>query len=72
MTPAHWNTVITLWSLGHGYAHLAIAGRFMPFAGSGNTADFVAATLPAVLEGAMGGLLPPPAARKRTTRPRAR
>lgn len=58
MTPAHWNAVITLWSLVHGYAHLAIAGRFEGFAGEHGRAAFVEATLPAVLDATLAGLFP--------------
>jgi hypothetical protein len=61
MTAAHWNAVITLWSLVHGYAHLAIAGRFGAFvamAGEGQLPDFVQATLPAALDAALAGLFP--------------
>lgn len=58
MTPAHWTAVITLWSLVHGYAHLAIAGRFAHFAGERGTGDFVEATLPAVLDASLAGLFP--------------
>lgn len=56
MTPVHWNAVITLWSLVHGYAHLAIAGRFEPFGAGHAVEDFVDATLPAALDAALAGL----------------
>lgn len=62
MSAAHWNAVVTLWSLVHGYAHLAIAGRFGAFttAGQGAGLDaFVQTTLPAVLDAALAGLFPP-------------
>lgn len=58
MTPAHWNAVIMLWSLVHGYAHLAIAGRFEPFRAGHAVEDFVDATLPAALDAALAGLFP--------------
>lgn len=61
MKPAHWNAVITLWSLVHGYAHLAIAGRFGAFvamAGPVPLPDFVQSTLPAALDAALAGLFP--------------
>lgn len=60
MTAVHWNAVITLWSLVHGYAHLAIAGRFEAFAGTHGRAAFVEATLPAALDATLAGLFPGP------------
>ena len=61
MKPAHWNAVVTLWSLVHGYAHLAIAGRFGAFvamAGPAQLPAFVQASLPAVLDATLAGLFP--------------
>ena len=62
MTAAHWNAVVTLWSLVHGYAHLAIAGRFGAFSTSGEGGGmdgFVQTTLPAALDAALAGLFTP-------------
>lgn len=68
MTAVHWNAVVTLWSLVHGYAHLAIAGRFAAFAGTdgdGTLDGFVRTSLPGVLDAALAGLFPMPARRAR-------
>lgn len=59
MKPVHWNAVRTLWSLVHGYAHLAIAGRFDVFVAMSTPAElpaFVQASLPAALDAALAGL----------------
>ena len=69
MTPSHWNAVIMLWSLVHGYAHLAIAGRFEPFRAGHAVEDFVDATLPAALDAALAGLFPAGRVRTRPHRP---
>jgi AcrR family transcriptional regulator len=79
MQPLHWQAVIALWSLVHGYAHLAIAGRFAVFAGFPGAEpadDFVAATLAPVLDATLDGLRAQPvaaprAAVSRPTRPAA-
>lgn len=71
MRPAHWTQVLALWSIVHGYAHLAIAGKLARFAhlsGGTDAAAFVAATLPAVLDGAMAGLFATPAAQRQRAR----
>lgn len=60
MSAAHWNAVIVLWSLVHGYAHLAIAGRFEPFQAGRPVQDFADATLPAALDAALAGLFGAP------------
>ena len=80
MTPAHWNAVVTLWSLVHGYAHLAIAGRLGAFVGTpagASLPDVVQATLPAALDAALAGLFPgvphaPAGARRRPRVPSRR
>jgi AcrR family transcriptional regulator len=56
---ARRNATLALWSLVHGYAHLAIAGRFDRFDGGMDRRQFIETTLPAVLNGVLGGLFPP-------------
>lgn len=63
MTPAHWNVVTALWSLVHGYSHLAIAGKFDALAGSEALPAFVQRSLRPILEASLGGLLGPQAER---------
>lgn len=73
MTPAHWHAVTALWSLVHGYSHLAIAGKFDGLAGPEGLPAFVQRSLQPILEASLRGLLGPPSARtapKRRTGPR--
>lgn len=58
MRPAHWQAVTALWSLVHGYAHLAIAGKFDPMCGPGGLPDFVAGSLRPVLQSILDCLFP--------------
>jgi AcrR family transcriptional regulator len=57
MSAQHGNAVIALWSLVHGYAHLAIAGKFGPLDDPAPRAAFVGATLVPALEAMLEGLL---------------
>jgi len=50
--------VLALWSVVHGYAHLAIAGRFEPLHCAGNVDDFAARTLGVVLDAVLQGTVP--------------
>lgn len=52
-----WTALLALWSVVHGYANLAIAGRLEPCAGEKPLAAFVATSLPAVLERVLEGCL---------------
>ncbi len=54
-----WTALLALWSVVHGYANLAIAGRLQPCAGEKPLAAFVATSLPAVLEKVITGSVPP-------------
>jgi AcrR family transcriptional regulator len=59
LPPKAWTALLALWSVVHGYAHLAIAGRFDPFCGEdARRGEFVAATLRPVLRGAIAGSVP--------------
>jgi len=51
--------VTALWSLVHGYAHLAIAGKFDQLKGSVSLSVFVERSLAPILDAAIEGLLPP-------------
>lgn len=55
-------TVLAAWSTVHGYAHLALDGKFAALAGSQTVEDFVSETLPDVLV----VLLPEPAGGRRS------
>lgn len=74
MTPAHWQVVTALWSLVHGYAHLAIAGKLDPLCRGQELQGFVASSLAPILTATIAGLIPTaPAASVRASRsPRTR
>jgi len=63
MSPAHWNAVTALWSLVHGYSHLAIAGKFDGLAGPEGVQAFVQRSLRPILEASLRGLLGQPSTR---------
>jgi AcrR family transcriptional regulator len=52
--------VVALWSLVHGYAHLAIADKFGPLATPLGLDRFVDQTLAPMLDAVLAGLLPKP------------
>jgi len=54
--PLH--AVTALWSLVHGYAHLAIAGKLALLGGAGDLGAFVDRSLGPILDAALAGLLP--------------
>ena len=58
MTPEHWNAVTALWSLVHGYAHLAIAGKLDPLCREQGLESFVADSLSPILAATIAGLMP--------------
>lgn len=57
-TPAQWNVVTALWSLVHGYAHLAIAGKLDPLCREQGLDAFVAGSLGPILTATIAGLIP--------------
>ena len=59
MDAEHWNAVTALWSLVHGYAHLAIGGKFQRLAGDDGLDAFVERSLGPMLDAAMQGLFAP-------------
>lgn len=56
LQPAHWQALTGLWSLVHGYAHLAIAGKLELIAGEGGLDVFVAQGLGPILDAALVGM----------------
>jgi AcrR family transcriptional regulator len=65
-----WTALLALWSVVHGYAHLAIAGRLEPCAGGEDLKRFAARTLRPMLDRVIDGVLSAPrtAAKKRRSR----
>lgn len=68
MTPEHWNAVTALWSLVHGYAHLAIAGKLDPLCHEQGLESFVAGSLSPILTATIAGLTPAPRVTRSGTR----
>ena len=58
LTKAAWTALLALWSVVHGYAHLANAGRLDPCAGGRSRECLVADTLGPVLQGVVRGCVP--------------
>jgi hypothetical protein len=50
LQPEQWNALLSIWSMVHGFAHLALAGQFDHFAPGGATAALVRAALAPMLE----------------------
>jgi AcrR family transcriptional regulator len=48
--------LLAMWSIVHGFAHLAIAGRFGPMTGGAELEPWIARTLPGVLRTAIDGV----------------
>lgn len=67
MTPQHWQVVTALWSLVHGYAHLAIAGKLDPLCREQGLQGFVAGSLEPILTATIAGLTPAAPPRPRRT-----
>ena len=67
MDDLQWNAVAALWSLVHGYAHLAIAGKFDMLGGDAGLEAYVQRSLGPILDASLQGLFgaPTPAPRRR-------
>ncbi len=50
MNPEQWNTLLSIWSVVHGFAHLAQAGQFDAFHPEGGREGMMRATLAPMLE----------------------
>ena len=53
--PVQWNALLSLWSIVHGFAHLALAGKFDLFAPGGGRDALLRQTLAPMLRPASGG-----------------
>ena len=58
LPPAAWTVVIALWSVVHGFAHLAIAGRFDPLCGKRPREKWAQANVREVLAAVIEGCVP--------------
>lgn len=63
-----WTAVLALWSVVHGFAHLAIAGRFDPLCGGRRREKWVQVTVREVLETVIEGCVPRRAPSRHRTR----
>lgn len=50
LAPAQWNALLSIWSVVHGFAHLALAGQFDRFAPPGGREAMLRETLAPLLE----------------------
>ena len=64
MTPAQWNALLSVWSVVHGFAHLALAGQFDRFMPSGSREAMLRSVVAPMLDQHLAALRPKPA-RKR-------
>jgi AcrR family transcriptional regulator len=70
MRDQHWNAVTALWSLVHGFAHLAIADKFAPLQGDAGLDAFVRSSLGPILDATLQGVFGPADAAKKPLRRR--
>ena len=64
LAPAQWNALLSLWSVVHGFAHLALAGKFALFAPGGGKEALLRQTLAPMLEQHLAALKPVDAKRR--------
>ncbi|MGS0758673.1 WHG domain-containing protein, partial [Roseateles sp. GG27B] len=61
LAPGRWNALLSIWSVVHGFAHLALAGQFDAFTPPGGREAMLRETLAPMLEAqlvALRGLSP--------------
>ena len=58
MEPTQWNALLSIWSVVHGFAHLALAGQFDGFAPGGGRDAMLREALAPMLEQHLGALRP--------------
>jgi AcrR family transcriptional regulator len=72
LSPAQWQALLGVWSVVHGYAHLALAGRFDLFAAGGQRRQLLQTVLPGLLQQHLEGLRAVAAAAPDAPRPAGR
>ena len=60
LAPVQWNALLSLWSVVHGFAHLALAGKFELFAPGGGREALLRQTLAPMLDQHLAALKPVP------------
>jgi AcrR family transcriptional regulator len=58
LAAAQWNALLSVWSVVHGFAHLALAGQFAHFAPPGGREAMMRQTLAPLLDQLLAGLRP--------------
>jgi AcrR family transcriptional regulator len=72
LSPPQMLTLLSVWSVVHGFAHLAIAGQFDRFATQGGREQFVRSALAPMLQQLLTGLAPPFSPSVAPAKPRSR
>lgn len=65
LAPTQWAALLSIWSVVHGFAHLALAGQFDAVAGPAGRDAYVLALVGPMLQPQLGALAPPPTRRAR-------
>lgn len=58
LATAQWNSLLSIWSVVHGFAHLALAGQFGAFAPAGGQAALLRQTLAPMFEALLLAMVP--------------
>jgi len=61
LAPAQWHTLLSMWSVVHGFANLTLAGQFGGFTPPGGSAALLRETLAPMLQAQLSALRPSPA-----------
>jgi AcrR family transcriptional regulator len=72
LAPAQWNALLSIWSVVHGFAHLALAGQFDAFAPSGGREAMLRGTVAPMLEAQLVALQAPTAVQPAGRTPKSR
>ena len=64
LAPTQWNALLSIWSVVHGFAHLALAGQFDEFAPPAGREALLRKTLAPLLDVHLAALSPPAAKRR--------
>lgn len=65
LAPAQWTALLAIWSVVHGFAHLALAGQFDAIAGSAGRDAYVLGLVGPMLQQQLDAMAPPRRARRR-------
>ena len=59
LAPAQWSALLAIWSIVHGYAHLALAGQFDAIAGPAGRDAYVLGLVGPMLQQQLDAMVPP-------------